>query len=77
MSDEGGFGADAQPLTHGGQSVLFVLSAMVAMLSMRDDMALVAGLSERLALMEGSPEVEPGERDASVPSAPAPPGESV
>ncbi|MGW4179063.1 hypothetical protein [Streptomyces rubiginosohelvolus] len=74
MSDEDGFGPDAQPLTGGGQSVL---SAMVAMLSMRDDMALVAGLNERLALMEGSPEVEPGERDASVPSAPAPPGESV
>ncbi|MET8730549.1 hypothetical protein ABZV81_25695 [Streptomyces parvus] len=74
MSDEDGFGPDAQPLTHGAQSVL---SAMVAMLSMRDDMPLVAGLNERLALMEGSPEVEPGERDASVPSAPAPPGESV
>lgn len=74
MSDEGGFGPDAQPLIDGGQSVL---SAMVAMLSMRDDMALVAGLNERLALMEGSPAVEPGERDASVPSAPAPPGESV
>ncbi|MFE2503619.1 hypothetical protein [Streptomyces rubiginosohelvolus] len=74
MSDEDGFEPDAQPLTGGGQSVL---SAMVAMLSMRDDMALVAGLNERLALMEGSLEVEPGERDASVPSAPAPPGESV
>ncbi len=74
MSDEGGFGPDEQPLTRGGQSVL---SAMVAMLSMRYDMPLVAGLNERLALMEGSPEVEPGERDASVPSAPAPPGESV
>ncbi|MZG01754.1 hypothetical protein [Streptomyces sp. SID5614] len=74
MSDEDGFEPDAQPLTGGGQSVL---SAMVAMLSMRDDMALVAGLNERLALMEGSLEVEPGERDASVPSAPAPPGKSV
>ncbi|MFF8986762.1 hypothetical protein ACF08E_25735 [Streptomyces globisporus] len=74
MSGDDGFEPDAQPLTDDGQSVL---SAMVAMLSMRDDMALVAALNERLALMEGSPEVEPGERDASVPSAPVPPGESV
>ncbi|MGW3330525.1 hypothetical protein ACWDF9_08285 [Streptomyces rubiginosohelvolus] len=72
MSDEDGSEPDAQPLTDGGQSVL---SAMVAMLSMRDDMALVVGLNERLALMEGSPEVEPGEWDASGPS--ASPGESV
>ncbi|WP_097946599.1 hypothetical protein [Streptomyces sp. ms115] len=74
MSDEDGFEPDAQPLTGGGQSVL---SAMVAMLSMRDDMALVAGLNERLSLIERSPEVELGERDASGPEAPAPPGESV
>ncbi|MFJ3576081.1 hypothetical protein [Streptomyces rubiginosohelvolus] len=73
MSDEDGFEPDAQPLTGGGQPVL---SAMVAMLSMRDDMALVAGLNERLSLIERS-EVELGERDASGPEAPAPPGESV
>ncbi|MFB8023020.1 hypothetical protein ACFC36_31090 [Streptomyces rubiginosohelvolus] len=74
MSDEDGFEPDAQTLTGGGQSVL---SAMVAMLSMRDDMALVAGLNERLSLVERSPEVELGERDASGPEASAPPGESV
>ncbi|MFJ9319478.1 hypothetical protein [Streptomyces globisporus] len=76
MSGENGFDPDAQPLTDDGQSVL---SAMVAMLSMRDDMALVAGLNERLAIMEGSPEAEPGERDSSGPSSAAavPPGESV
>ncbi|MBK6042106.1 hypothetical protein [Streptomyces sp. MBT55] len=74
MSGEDGFEPDPQPFIDDGQSVL---SAMVDMLSMRDDMALVAGLNERLALMEGSPEVEPGERDASGPSAPVPPGESV
>ncbi|MFI7329689.1 hypothetical protein ACIBQ3_34265 [Streptomyces rubiginosohelvolus] len=74
MSGEDGFDPDAQPLTDDGQSVL---AAMVAMLSMRDDMALVAGLNERLALIERSPEGEVGERDASGPPAPAPPGESV
>ncbi|MFI5481670.1 hypothetical protein ACIBAB_21390 [Streptomyces rubiginosohelvolus] len=74
MSDEDGFEPDAQPLTGGGQPVLY---AMVAMLSMRDDIALVAGLSERLSLIERSPEVELGERDASGPEASAPPGESV
>ncbi|MFE6914000.1 hypothetical protein [Streptomyces rubiginosohelvolus] len=74
MSGEDGFEPDTQPLTDDGQSVL---SAMAAMLSMRDDMALVAGLNERLARMERSPEAELGERDASGPSAPVPPGESV
>ncbi|MGW4627642.1 hypothetical protein [Streptomyces rubiginosohelvolus] len=73
MSGEDGFDPDAQPLTDDGQSAL---AAMVAMLSMRDDMALVASLNERLALIERSPEVEVGERDASGPSAPAPPGEN-
>ncbi|MGW3582997.1 hypothetical protein ACWDM8_16930 [Streptomyces rubiginosohelvolus] len=74
MSDEHEFEPEAQPLTDDGQCVL---SAMVAMLSMRDDMTVVAGLNERLALMECSPEVEPGERDAVGPTAPVPPGESV
>ncbi|MGW6580665.1 hypothetical protein ACWF76_14995 [Streptomyces globisporus] len=73
MSDEGGTepdarSADSQPLTDDAHSVLFT---MVAMLSLEDDMTVIAGLNERLAPRENSPDAELGERDASGPTAPA------
>ncbi|NEB37764.1 hypothetical protein [Streptomyces sp. SID14515] len=79
MSDEGVTepeerAADTQPLAVDGYSVLF---PMVAMLSLEDDMTVVSSLNERLALMEGSPETELGERDGSGPTASVPLGEGL
>ncbi|PSK68410.1 hypothetical protein C6W96_34540 [Streptomyces sp. CS149] len=74
MSDEGVAEPDTQPLTDDWHSVL---STMVAMLSVEDDMKVVSCLNERLAPMEGSPEAEFGEGDDSGPAVPVSPAEDV
>ncbi|MFB8139286.1 hypothetical protein [Streptomyces parvus] len=56
---------EAEPFTDDWHSVL---STMVAMLSLEDDMKVVSCLNERLAPMEGSPEAELGEGDDSGPT---------
>ncbi|MBT3166985.1 hypothetical protein HTV80_28380 [Streptomyces sp. Vc74B-19] len=38
------------------------------MFSLEDDLTVVAGLNERLATLDGTPEAEPGERVRSVSS---------
>lgn len=79
MSDEGrtepdARSADAKPLTDDGHAVL---CAMVAMLSLEDDMTVVSSLNERLAPVGGAPDAERGERDASGPTAPVRMGEGA
>ncbi|WP_432006064.1 hypothetical protein [Streptomyces parvus] len=75
MSDEGVAEPDTQPLTDDCHSVL---STMVAMLSLEDDMKVVSCLNERLAPMEGSPAAaELGEGDDSGPTVPVSSAEGV
>ncbi|WP_432023935.1 hypothetical protein [Streptomyces parvus] len=74
MSDEGVAEPDTQPLTDDRHSVL---STMVAMLSLEDDMKVVSCLNERLARVEGFPEAELGEGDDSGPAVPVSPAEGV
>lgn len=45
-----------------------VRGTMAAMFSLGDDLTVVAGLNERLATLDGTPEAEPGERVRSVSS---------